>query len=73
MHGYFAQPLSDGLQQGFAIDESERFEAKLLEAKNVLYLTDNCGEIALRCHSDRSYCRYGKNDRDFSKRDPDFE
>ncbi len=45
--GYFAQPLSDGLQQGFAIDEFERFEAKLLEAKNVLYLTDNCGEIAL--------------------------
>ena len=45
--GYFAEPLADGLQQGFAIDEFDRFEARLQEAKNVLYLTDNCGEIAL--------------------------
>lgn len=45
--GYLAQPLSDGLLQGFAIDEFEKFEKKLQEADTVLYLTDNCGEIAL--------------------------
>ena len=45
--GYFNEPLSEGLKQGFAIDEFEKFEKTLRDAKNVLYLTDNCGEIAL--------------------------
>ncbi len=45
--GYFSEPLSEGLQQGLAIDEFEKFEKVLQDAKNVLYLTDNCGEIAI--------------------------
>ena len=45
--GYFNEPLTEGLKQGFAIDEFEKFERTLRDAKNVLYLTDNCGEIAL--------------------------
>ena len=45
--GYFNEPLTEGLKQGFAIDEFEKFEKTLRDAKNVLYLTDNCGEIAL--------------------------
>ncbi len=45
--GYFSEPLSEGLKQGLAIDEFEKFENTLQEATNILYLTDNCGEIAL--------------------------
>jgi uncharacterized protein with ATP-grasp and redox domains len=45
--GYFAEPLTEGLKQGLAIDEFEKFERTLKDAKNILYLTDNCGEIAL--------------------------
>lgn len=45
--GYFSEPLSKELQQGLAIDEFEKFEHTLQNATNVLYLTDNCGEIAL--------------------------
>jgi len=45
--GYLAEPLSQGLQRGFAIDEFDKFEQALQEANTVLYLTDNCGEIAL--------------------------
>lgn len=45
--GYFSEPLTEGLQQGLAIDEFEKFENMLKEAKTVLYLTDNCGEIAI--------------------------
>ncbi len=45
--GYFSEPLTEGLKQGFAIDEFEKFEKTLKDAKNILYLTDNCGEIAL--------------------------
>lgn len=45
--GYLAEPLSEGMKRGFAIDEFEKFERKLQEANTVLYLTDNCGEIAL--------------------------
>ncbi len=45
--GYFSEPLAEGLQQGFAIDEFDKFDKTLQDAKTVLYLTDNCGEIAL--------------------------
>jgi len=45
--GYLTEPLSDGLKRGLAIDEFEKFEETLKEANTVLYLTDNCGEIAL--------------------------
>ncbi len=45
--GFFTEPLSEGLKQGLAIDEFEKFEAKLHDATNILYLTDNCGEIAI--------------------------
>ena len=45
--GYFSEPLTEGLKQGFAIDEFDKFETTLKEANNILYLTDNCGEIAL--------------------------
>jgi uncharacterized protein with ATP-grasp and redox domains len=45
--GYLTEPLSDGMKRGFAIDEFEKFENTLKEANTVLYLTDNCGEIAL--------------------------
>lgn len=45
--GYFSQPLSEGMKQGLAIDEFDKFEQTLQDANTVLYLTDNCGEIAL--------------------------
>ncbi len=45
--GYLTEPLSDGMKRGLAIDEFEKFEERLKEANTVLYLTDNCGEIAL--------------------------
>lgn len=45
--GYFSEPLAEGLQQGFAIDEFDKFEKTLQDARTVLYLTDNSGEIAL--------------------------
>jgi uncharacterized protein with ATP-grasp and redox domains len=48
--GYLPEPFSDGLARGFAeeyIVEFEKFEKTLKEANTVLYLTDNCGEIAL--------------------------
>jgi uncharacterized protein with ATP-grasp and redox domains len=45
--GYLTEPLSDGMNRGLAIDEFEKFERTLNEATTVLYLTDNCGEIAL--------------------------
>ncbi|MBD3307609.1 DUF89 family protein, partial [candidate division KSB3 bacterium] len=45
--GYLSEPITEGLRQGFAIDEFEKFQAKLHDAQNILYLTDNCGEIAL--------------------------
>ncbi len=45
--GYLAEPFSEGLKHGFAIDEFDKFEQSLRDAKNILYLTDNCGEIAL--------------------------
>ena len=35
------------MKRGLAIDEIEKFEETLKEANTVLYLTDNCGEIAL--------------------------
>jgi uncharacterized protein with ATP-grasp and redox domains len=45
--GYLTEPLSEGLKRGLAIDEFEKFEETLKEANTILYLTDNCGEIAL--------------------------
>lgn len=45
--GYLKEPLSDGMKRGLAIDEFEKFERTLNEANTILYLTDNCGEIAL--------------------------
>jgi uncharacterized protein with ATP-grasp and redox domains len=45
--GYLTEPLSDGLKRGLAIDEFEKFEQALKGANTILYLTDNCGEIAL--------------------------
>lgn len=45
--GYFSEPLSEGLKQGLAIDEFDKFETVLKDASNILYLTDNCGEIAI--------------------------
>ncbi|MCP4401420.1 MAG: DUF89 family protein [bacterium] len=45
--GYFSEPLAEGMKQGLAIDEFAKFEQTLQEASNILYLTDNCGEIAL--------------------------
>lgn len=45
--GYLTEPLSDGLKRGLAIDEFEKFERTLKDANTILYLTDNCGEIAL--------------------------
>ena len=45
--GYLVEPLSDGLKRGLAIDEFEKFEERLKVSNTILYLTDNCGEIAL--------------------------
>jgi len=45
--GYLTEPLLDGLKKGLAIDEFEKFEQTLKAANTILYLTDNCGEIAL--------------------------
>jgi uncharacterized protein with ATP-grasp and redox domains len=45
--GYLTEPLTDGMKRGLAIDEFEKFERTLQAANTVLYLTDNCGEIAL--------------------------
>ncbi len=45
--GYLTEPLSDGMKRGLAIDEFEKFERSLKDANTILYLTDNCGEIAL--------------------------
>lgn len=45
--GYLTEPLSDGMKRGLAIDEFAKFETRLQEANTILYLTDNCGELAL--------------------------
>jgi len=45
--GFLTEPLSDGMKRGLAIDEFEKFERSLQDANTILYLTDNCGEIAL--------------------------
>ena len=45
--GYLTEPLSDGMKRGLAIDEFDKFERSLQDANTILYLTDNCGEIAL--------------------------
>jgi damage-control phosphatase, subfamily I len=45
--GYLSEPLSDGMKRGLAIDEFAKFERSLQAANTVLYLTDNCGEIAI--------------------------
>jgi damage-control phosphatase, subfamily I len=45
--GYLVEPLSEGMKRGFAIDEFDKFERSLQDAKTILYLTDNCGELAL--------------------------
>jgi len=38
--------LEEQLQKGLAIDHFNRFEAEVGRAESILYLTDNCGEIA---------------------------
>lgn len=58
--GYFSEPLSEGMSQGFAIDEFAKFEKSLMDAKNILYLTDNCGEIALDAFLIEAIAEMGK-------------
>jgi hypothetical protein len=58
--GYLTEPLSDGIKRGLAIDEFEKFEETLKAANTILYLTDNCGEIALDALLIESIAEMGK-------------
>jgi uncharacterized protein with ATP-grasp and redox domains len=58
--GYLTEPLSDGMKRGLAIDEFEKFEETLKTANTILYLTDNCGEIALDALLIESIAEMGK-------------
>ncbi len=39
------ETLHDELQQGLAIDHFNRFQREVEQARTILYLTDNCGEV----------------------------
>ena len=52
--------LQDELQKGLTIDHFERFEEDVEQARKILYLTDNCGEVVFDLYLAETLVRMGK-------------